>query len=525
MFFFFQPTSGFKLVELDLKYHKILGTNTFNFVSDKDDPSSIYSTVLIGPNGTGKSEILKLLLKLFRNIFVMTEDNSPEFIDGYFNLIYTVNGVKYEYSNFTGNPEPYRDLGSGKLKNAKHYLKREDVFVSNMKPDQNLPNAIIANSIMLTDKYFVPRNKKEQDAFPMYKYLGVRNRPQQASTRSYVRKTVEFVVQQIDSPKFKSGLKKITEFLGFSNNIDIEYRTINTPKFFSGNISKQYLDVYFEEIEGRYKKLEKIAPFKVSHYFKYRKNPNFIDELCSYVNDISRNEKWDKIYRSSSKILRFNILNDVSKKELKANYKYLDALREIGVVSPPEIKFGQSNINIKESSSGEFHFFSTMVGLMATVKENSLILIDEPEISLHPNWQMKYLHFIRVLLSDKIFRSCHIIIATHSHFLVSDLEGSSSKIIGLKKESGVIGTIDIDKNTYGWSAEQVLLDVFEVSTSRNYYIAERLGELMDFIANPDNSLKEIKNKYEDLGLDKIDSLSELDPLNDVLKRIRKKYVV
>ena len=111
-----------------------------------------------------------------------------------------------------------------------------------------------------------------------------------------------------------------------------------------------------------------------------------------------------------------------------------------------------------------------MVGLMATVNPGSLVFIDEPEISLHPNWQMKYLSFIRELFSDPEYNTCHIIIATHSHFLISDLKGTSARIIGLRKNKNKIKTIDISHNTYGWSAEQVLLDVFEVSTTRNYIV-------------------------------------------------------
>ena len=75
-----------------------------------------------------------------------------------------------------------------------------------------------------------------------------------------------------------------------------------------------------------------------------------------------------------------------------------------------------------------------MIGLLATIKPNSLVFIDEPEISLHPNWQMRYLSFLRELFSDEIFATSHILIATHSHFVISDLKGENSKIIGLKKD-------------------------------------------------------------------------------------------
>lgn len=60
-----------------------------------------------------------------------------------------------------------------------------------------------------------------------------------------------------------------------------------------------------------------------------------------------------------------------------------------------------------------------------------MVLIDEPEISQHPNWQMQIIDMLDKCLSDS---KCHFIIATHSHFLVSDLPNYKSSVTYLYQE-------------------------------------------------------------------------------------------
>ena len=202
----------------------------------------------------------------------------------------------------------------------------------------------------------------------------------------------------------------------------------------------------------------------------------------------------------------------------------LEQLRQLGIITPPEILLKRGdNFPLQESSSGEYQFFASIVGLIATIKPtNSLVLIDEPEISLHPNWQMKYFSFIRELFSHPEYSTCHILVATHSHFLISDLKGDSSNIIGLKREGNEIKIIDLPKDldTFGWSAEDVLYNVFNVLSTRNKYVAEDIAKILNELASGDkNKINKLsKEKYDDL-LKIESSLKDNDPLKRVVKTI------
>jgi hypothetical protein len=106
------------------------------------------------------------------------------------------------------------------------------------------------------------------------------------------------------------------------------------------------------------------------------------------------------------------------------------------------------------------------------------------------------------------------LIASHSHFIVSDLEGDSSKVIGLSKDEG-IKVIPLAKNlnTFGWSAEDVLYNIFNVRSPLNYYLQADLTELLGMIANNIKDSKKIS-----AILNKLNALPkrENDPLQEII---------
>lgn len=88
-------------------------------------------------------------------------------------------------------------------------------------------------------------------------------------------------------------------------------------------------------------------------------------------------------------------------------------------------------IQFEDCSSGEKHMIFAFTGVLSSIEPKSIILIDEPEISLHPEWQIQYVSLLKKIF--KKYDGCHFILASHSHYLVSDLESSTSSIISLKR--------------------------------------------------------------------------------------------
>lgn len=74
------------------------------------------------------------------------------------------------------------------------------------------------------------------------------------------------------------------------------------------------------------------------------------------------------------------------------------------------------------------------------------ILIDEPEISLHPNWQLKILDFYKnIFIDESWIQSSQIFIVTHSPFILHNPNRINDKVITLSKENWIIKVDDTPK--------------------------------------------------------------------------------
>jgi predicted ATP-binding protein involved in virulence len=78
--------------------------------------------------------------------------------------------------------------------------------------------------------------------------------------------------------------------------------------------------------------------------------------------------------------------------------------------------FTDKPIPLDKLSSGEQHQIVLVFELLFELKENSLILIDEPELSLHVRWQKKFIGDLMRIIQLNHF---DVILATHSPQLIS----------------------------------------------------------------------------------------------------------
>ena len=510
---------GFKLISLELKKFSIFGNIKYDFIDNEDLQNKIYTTVIIGPNGTRKSLLFNLIIYIFKTIESQKINGGVDhstYKHGDYSMIYALNNEIYEIK---------RVHSFDKRENSKYeytyYRNGDDYKVS----DFELPTTIIGNSINITDRFpFFKGND-----FSRFQYLGIKYNPQSASTKSYIKKTIDFVAKLSFSTPFLNSLNLITEtFLGENKTVCISYRTSNNKIFFNGNLSIDSLDNFFIDIEQRFKERQKTPPFKLNFYKSIKtKSPDSIVKAVNFCNLLVTEDQLLKIHNSSAKQLKFNLSNQKDLERLKEYNETLNVLYSLNLLVDPKIELTSTSgtYSLENSSSGEHNLITSLIGIISTIKQNSLLLIDEPEISLHPNWQMQYISFLKRVLSDDIYNESHIIIASHSHFIVSDLEQDSSKVIGLtNKERLEIVPFSKDLNTYGWSAEEVLLKVFNVTTSRNYFVAEKLGLMLDFIASEDSTNELIRDKFYELELDKINGLTDEDPLKTVFDTIITEYV-
>ena len=157
--------------------------------------------------------------------------------------------------------------------------------------------------------------------------------------------------------------------------------------------------------------------------------------------------------------------------------------------------------------------------MIANVSDNTVVLIDEPEVSLHPNWQMEFISILDLALSH--YTGCHSIIATHSHFILSNVSNEDSTIISLlpSSESRNVYVSDLNLELYGWSPENVLYRAFGVTGYRNKYFEIDLRIIIDFLSEPKADHTEF---IEAVGRVEPFKLEKNDPLYKLIENARNK---
>lgn len=124
-----------------------------------------------------------------------------------------------------------------------------------------------------------------------------------------------------------------------------------------------------------------------------------------------------------------------------------------------------NEISIDNLSSGEKQI--VLRGGYALKNLNSIssgtILIDEPEISLHPNWQKKILQFYKNLFTDNDgVQTAQIFVATHSPFIIHNPARYNDKVIILKRNS--LGQVEVSNSSefYDCNGIAMVKDAFNI---------------------------------------------------------------
>ncbi|SUY48136.1 ATP-dependent OLD family endonuclease [Clostridium putrefaciens] len=182
--------------------------------------------------------------------------------------------------------------------------------------------------------------------------------------------------------------------------------------------------------------------------------------------------------------------------------------------------------SVDELSAGEKQIFFRGGSLLQMNLNNSIILIDEPELSLHPEWQQKILGFYKGIGEDN-----QIIIATHSPHIVSSCKKEEVIVLG-RCDGNTVVKNDIEE-TYGWTVEQLLLSVFELKSVRNPEVQQQLDKFKMLYINKEklnhselaefNELKNELEKYldpEDPSLSLIKIKEDSNKLESLLQNLK-----
>lgn len=122
---------------------------------------------------------------------------------------------------------------------------------------------------------------------------------------------------------------------------------------------------------------------------------------------------------------------------LGRSYKKIELIGHNFFKNPGKtVRLTHSDIRYSEAfaGSGEFAAVMLVVGIL-DAKPKSLILLDEPEVSLHPGAQERLMHFVESQVSKK---KLQLVLSTHSPAIIRNLPHSAVKALTLDKLSGKV---------------------------------------------------------------------------------------
>lgn len=451
----------------------------------------LLSTVIIGINGSGKSYLLTVVAEIFRALKVKKHKKDYNLKYDSYLIQYKLNSVRYKL----------------KIDNniIVAFVEKNQIDIQQVQ----LPDKILAVAYMVNDKFvFKGADTNSEDG---YEYLGIRQASNAAWTTSISKRVCDSLIEQSMNKMRNAKVKEILGFLGFGTRVDIVFEA-NTKTLFKKRLSQKILT-------ARINKISKSEDLRATGVKKNKET----DSLLNFVNNIAAQQR-TLININDRKALQYIIDFGESVNEnssLIEDYYHLRRLVNLNLINAPRlILFKQDQkFDFEYASSGEKHLLFTLFNVSSKIVPNSIVLIDEPELSLHPNWQMRYVNYIKKFFAE--YHSCHFLFATHSHYIVSDLEPDSSSLVTLSascdKDMDRVAEL-VRYDTYAWSAENILYNIFQVRTTRNYYFEMELRSLVAMIKEKSQDFETLINMVNKLSNYSFD---DHDPLNLILLEARR----
>ena len=411
-------------------------------------PNNINVTAIVGENGSGKSNLISRLQK-------------P-------NILIYKNGKLY--SNYFYNKKC--NLTINKYEEITNHIYIESDFIKmNIEASYN--------------NYFFDYTK-----FNLYKLI-------EAETINLgfdIPKFLENFYTLILNHNNEFQLKEIFKF----NPITIElkeqtYSQYNEERF-------EYLDKLNDKYIFEQLTKEKFLVFLYSNlcmqpHLNMTKIENDIlsieDEILE-KNNLFKFNNITKTYQLLTKLKQSFVFSDF--REIYRDYKKeITELRNCGYIGINLID--DEDRKYSNLSQGERKFFteSLMIYDAITKKDNKdiLVVLDEPDLSLHPQWQKKYLKELVNLFSKFTNKNFHLILTSHSPYILSDLP--KENVIFLEKGKQV-KPFKENEQTFGANIHTLLSHGFFIEDGlMGEFAKNKISEVIELLKKDQLSEDEIKD--------------------------------
>ena len=351
-------------------------------------------TVITGENDTGKSTVGKVLWSVFNSFYKVYEQIEKERID-------FVNEQIYSYVK---NLDKSDNVKKKTLDMAIDIIQNYSIYYRN---EENIKNYITEK--FKENNYFVDAKVIEELTGDLYVVLGIKS-----------IEIISSVIEQKLSTEFHDEIKNKNTESQEETSVELCIRN----KILNFNIEEgiNVAGEFVENLKGD------IDDFDLATEAVFIDNPFIIDDIENIF------EQKKKNYRQHLVSKLYYNRNENTVKKMYVNEKLEKIYKKLNSVASGKItiknldvyyKDSKMEINAKNLSTGLKTFAIIKMLLQnGTLEENGTIILDEPEIHLHPEWQLKFAELI-VLLQKEF--GMHILLTTHSPYFLNAIEVFSER--------------------------------------------------------------------------------------------------
>ena len=451
-----------------------------------DRPGS-WVSVVIGRNGVGKSRLLAGIAEVFDRIdegrrFISRDSVSVSLIEYMCDGHHVVLQINERYV-VAATCDGQKCLPS----------------------DLPLPGKIIALTTTPFDKFRVSRSARRLPDRPAqpegrYTYLGLRDRTGRASTTATIFRALAGLFEASKgSDERRLRIADIFTFLGYEPRVEVRYRFRMTQQ---SKVQKIIDGASIEEIISPYEAMP-----STSGLGRFSDDPEAIDLIRKVGREVNRR----------GDLQNFSLEADfLDRSDDDMFFRDVQQLRRLGVVEMTAVEVQRqldgTVLDLRHASSGELGIVTGFLGLASVISDNSLVFIDEPEISLHPEWQIRYVELLTKTFAH--FQGCHFILATHSPLILSDIDANSSNVVSLepdRRRAEDAGAFS------GKSYDYLLATAFDEPGNNNLFVKEEIIRALRLAADGKSRSAEFVDLLD--WLTSIQSSLRDDPIIEIIENL------
>ena len=384
-------------------------------------------TILTGPNGYGKSTILKIInylsigeIGIFKLMEVSFKSLKISFKNGH-EIFIENNSKTFSIDSVKIDKSKVRNLLRKLFTSRYGYYIDEEFIVDRRRGikytmseyfEKILSNNDVESSLFYEESYFLKEffNKESLSAVDkIKKSIGKVYMVQEQRLIKQINdreKNISINVIEEIPGKIKQKINAASSnYSAVASKLDGSY-----PNRLFSNMEELSEEDFKTKLEIMNFKWKKLASYNLSTIEPLQNNiynREYAKALKIYFDDFDK-----KYLEYESLINEFDMFTEIVNRRL--THKKIRIEREKGIIVVDD---NDELLNMGELSSGEKQIIVLFYELLFETEKCSLLLIDEPEISLHIVWQKM---FMDDLLKITKLKNLNVIVATHSAQIINN---------------------------------------------------------------------------------------------------------